>query len=173
MATQENSVTQGGSLGKRCLFFLTACYPEIRLPGDRLNRRVKHISGFTEGRRSDTPTKSACCLRAESSLLAHPYQMDFMAICVMYVSQLTKVNIIYIYIYTHTHAFLLFVKLVLPVTQRSAQRFRSSWSPSLAITILLLSLLSLLSLLLLTMTTLTIIIIIICIIISSSIIIII
>ena len=33
----------GGSLGKRCLFFLTTIYPEIRLPGDRVNRRVKHL----------------------------------------------------------------------------------------------------------------------------------
>ena len=34
-----------GSLGKRCLFtfILTACYPEIRLPGDRVYRRVKHL----------------------------------------------------------------------------------------------------------------------------------
>ena len=33
----------GGSLGKRCLFFLTVSYPEIRLPGDRVKRRVKHL----------------------------------------------------------------------------------------------------------------------------------
>ena len=33
----------GGSLGKRCLFFLTASYPEIRLLGDRVKQRVKHL----------------------------------------------------------------------------------------------------------------------------------
>jgi hypothetical protein len=33
----------GGSLGKRCLFFLTVAYPEIRLSGDRVNWRVKHL----------------------------------------------------------------------------------------------------------------------------------
>jgi hypothetical protein len=33
----------GGSLGKRCLFFLTVSYPGIRLPGDRVNWRVKHL----------------------------------------------------------------------------------------------------------------------------------
>ena len=33
----------GGSLGKHCLLFLTPCYPEIRLPGDRVNRRVKYL----------------------------------------------------------------------------------------------------------------------------------
>ena len=33
----------GGSLGKRCLFFLTAYYPEIRLPGDRVKQQVKHL----------------------------------------------------------------------------------------------------------------------------------
>ena len=36
-------VDTGGSLGKRCLFFLTAYYPEIRLPGDRVKRQVKHL----------------------------------------------------------------------------------------------------------------------------------
>ena len=29
--------------GKRCLFFLIACYPEIRMPAERVNRRVKHL----------------------------------------------------------------------------------------------------------------------------------
>ena len=32
-----------GAPGKRCLFFLTDYYPEIRLSGDRVNRRVKHL----------------------------------------------------------------------------------------------------------------------------------
>jgi len=32
----------GGSLGKRCLFFFTVFYPEIRLSGDRVKWRVKH-----------------------------------------------------------------------------------------------------------------------------------
>ena len=33
----------GGSFGKRCLFFLTAFFPEISLLGDRVNRLVKHL----------------------------------------------------------------------------------------------------------------------------------
>ena len=33
----------GESLGKRCLFFLTALYPESRLPGDRVKLLVKHL----------------------------------------------------------------------------------------------------------------------------------
>jgi hypothetical protein len=33
----------GGSPGKRCLFFLTIFYPEIRLPGDRVVGLGKHL----------------------------------------------------------------------------------------------------------------------------------
>ena len=33
----------GGSLGKRCLFFLIAYYPGIRLPGDRVNWQAKRL----------------------------------------------------------------------------------------------------------------------------------
>ena len=33
----------GGSPRKRCLFFLTAVYPGIRLSGDRVKLRVKHL----------------------------------------------------------------------------------------------------------------------------------
>ena len=33
----------GGSPGKRCLFFLTAYYPEIGLSGDRVKWWVKHL----------------------------------------------------------------------------------------------------------------------------------
>ena len=33
----------GGSPGKRCLFFLTAFYPGIRLTGDRVEESEKHL----------------------------------------------------------------------------------------------------------------------------------
>ena len=36
-------VNASGSFGKRCLFFLTTFFPEIRLPGDRVNRLVLHL----------------------------------------------------------------------------------------------------------------------------------
>jgi hypothetical protein len=32
-----------GAPGKRCLFFLTAYYPEIRLSGDRVKWQAKHL----------------------------------------------------------------------------------------------------------------------------------
>ena len=32
-----------GAPGKRCLFFLTAYYPEIRLSGDRVKQQAKHL----------------------------------------------------------------------------------------------------------------------------------
>jgi hypothetical protein len=34
----------GGSPGKSSLFFLTASYPGIRLPGDRVTRQGKHLT---------------------------------------------------------------------------------------------------------------------------------
>ena len=33
----------GRDPGKRCLFFLTVCYPGIRLSGDRVKQLVKHL----------------------------------------------------------------------------------------------------------------------------------
>ena len=36
-------IGSAGSFGMRCLFFLTTFYNEIRLPGDGVNRLVKHL----------------------------------------------------------------------------------------------------------------------------------
>ena len=33
----------GGSFGERCLVFSTTLLPQIRLPGDGVNRLVKHL----------------------------------------------------------------------------------------------------------------------------------
>ena len=52
-----------GSLGKCCLFFLTASYPEIRLPGDRFNRRVKHLV-----------FRGVCTLRRGDDTVGNPHR---------------------------------------------------------------------------------------------------
>ena len=56
----------GGSFGKRCLFFLTAFFPEIRLHGDRVNRLVKHL--VIRGVRC----VSNCTCKAQEQIYLHP-----------------------------------------------------------------------------------------------------
>ena len=43
MVTQVKLADVGGAPGKRCLFFLTAYYPEIRLSGDRVKWQAKRL----------------------------------------------------------------------------------------------------------------------------------
>jgi len=49
----------GGSPGKSSLFFLTASYPGIRLPGDRVTRQGKHLTSWGVRCALDGPWKSA------------------------------------------------------------------------------------------------------------------
>ena len=111
-------MTQGGSLGKRCLFSLTACYPEIRLPGDRVNQNTWRVEyGNCESCRTPSIWPGSRSRPERTSASAQDrYIVSYMYIYIyIYVSLSLSLSIylslslslslslcIYIYIYIYT-----------------------------------------------------------------------